>query len=401
LRQKVALARAQSHMSNRFLALCAPLFVALLMAGCARAARHEIGVRRVADGLPAQSDLALMAVQRGAWIAWAGALSAPDLFVQPVGAAQAWQFPISGVPSQVRLLPLAEQRAALLWLERSIGSAPRLQCATLEPSGTLRRAPFDLGSAQRYSAVPAPDGGILAFIISDEQLSIARLDRLGRPFGAHRLAESAYLAVATLDRRDQVHVLWLAPGDGALWQLLYVAFEAALLDQPAPRMPAPTLLAVLRLADGQYFESLSAGADEMHLYAIWNVVSVRQGGESARLEGVYFPLSAPSLSRALDLSALPANLRGVSIPFDNSLRGGAPTLVGSLPRYVVYGALTGQGVLRVQGLAAARAGERLVSAAAALGTNNALHLAWLVQNAQGATQLRYAAFLRPQPVAAN
>jgi len=389
-------------MSNRFFTTSARLLVALLIAGCTSAVHDQIGVQRVADGLPAQSDLALMAAQRGAWIAWAGALRAPDLFVQPIGAAQAWQFPISGAPSQVRLLPLAERRAALLWLERSIGGAPRLQCATLEPSGALRRAPFDISAAQRYSAVPTPDGGILAFIINDGQLSIARLDRLGRPFGTHRLAESAHLAAATLDRRDQVHALWLAPGDGALWQLLYVTFEVALLDQPAPRLPAPTLSAVLRLADGQYIESLSAGADEKHLYAVWNVVSVQQTGEAARLEGVYFPLNAPSVSRALDLSALPANLRGVNIPYVDSPQSGAPTLVGSLPRHVVYGALTAQGVFHVRQLMAAGADEQLISAAAALSANNALHLAWLTQNAQGATQLRYAVLPRPQPaVAAN
>jgi hypothetical protein len=388
-------------MSNRFLTICAHFLVALLMAGCASAVRDEIGVQRFAQDVPAQSDLALIAAQRGAWIAWAGALSAPDLFVQPIGAAQAWQFPISGAPSQVRLLPLAERRAALLWLERLTGSTSRLQCATLEPSGALRRAPFDIGAAQRYSAVPTPDGGILAFIINDGQLSIARLDRLGRPFGAYRLAEAAHLAAATLDARDRVHVLWLAPSDGALWQLLYVTFEVALLDQPAPRLPAPTLLAVLRLAAGQYIESLSAGTDELGLYAVWNVIGVRQAGESARLEGVYFPLSAPTVSRALDLSALPADLRGVSIPFANLPQGGAPTLVGSLPRHVVYGALTAQGVFRVRQLMAAGADEQLVSAAAAaLSANNALHLAWLTQNAQGATQLRYAVFPRPQPAVA-
>jgi hypothetical protein len=390
-------------MSNRFFTIFARLLIVLLVASCASAAQDEIGVQRFERDLPAQSELALLATQRGAWIAWAGALSAPDLLVQPIGAAQAWQFPISGAPSQVRLLPLAERRAALLWLERLTGSTSRLQCATLEPSGALRRAPFDLGSAQRYSAVPMPDGGILALIINNGQLSIARLDRLGRPFGTHQLAESAHLAAAALDRRDQAHVLWLAPSDGALWQLLYVTFEIALLDQAAPRLPAPTLLSVLRLSDGQYIESLSAGADETRLYALWNVIRVQQAGETAHLEGISFPLSAPLRSRPLDLSALPANLRGVSLPFADLPHGGAPTLVGNLPRHVVYGALTAQGVFRVRQLTAARADEQLVSAAAAaLSANNALHLAWLVQSAQGATRLSYAVVPRPQPaVAAN
>jgi hypothetical protein len=66
----------------------------------------------------------------------------------------------------------------------------------------------------------------------------------------------------------------------------------------------------------------------------------------------------------------------------------------------VYGALTAQGVFRVRQLMAAGADEQLISAAAALSANNALHLAWLTQNAQGATQLRYAVLPRPQPAVA-
>lgn len=394
-------------MSNSFFTVykraIACAFAVLIVTSCAAVAQDERVVPRFERSVSAQSEVALVATQRGAWIAWAGALSAPDLFVQPINAAQAWNFPISGVPSQLSVLPLPERRLALLWLERSIGGVPRLQCATLEPNGALRRAPFDILSAQRYSALPMPAGGILAFAVIQDALSIARLDRLGRPFATYRLAESAALVTATLDQTDRLHVLWLKPSDGALWQLLYVTFEVALLDQVAPRLPAPTLLAVLRLENGQYIESLSAGADDAHVYVVWNTISVSAHGETARLEGLYFPLSAPLRSQALDLSALPANLRYISIPHPDFPQGSAPTLVGSSPpRHLVFGALTAQGVFRVRQLAAAQADELLSgAAAAALSANNALHLAWLVQDAQGKTALRYAVFPRPQPAVAT
>ncbi|PJF43304.1 MAG: hypothetical protein CUN50_00985 [Candidatus Thermofonsia Clade 1 bacterium] len=374
------------------------MLCALLLVSCAVSPQEGVAPSRFERRVPSQSAIALMATQRGAWIAWAGDLIAPDLYVQPVSSAQPWRFPISGVPTQISLLPLAERRLAVLWLEGSLGTATHLQCATLEPDGSLRRAPFDIGVAQRYSAIAAPDGSILAFTITDGVLSAVRLDRLGRPFSRQRLAEAAHLVAATLDQRDQLHVLWLRPSDGQLWQLLYMSFESALLDQSAPRLPAPTLLAVLRLADGAYFESLSISADSERLYVLWNAVSVSAEGESAQLAGLSFPLDAPLQSRALDLSALPGNLRAVRLLNVDSAPRGAPSLVGSLlPRQMIYGALTAQGVFRLGRLQAASNDEVLIGQAAALSENNALHLAWLAQDAQGRAMLRYVVLPRPQP----
>lgn len=383
-------------LSNRFLALV--LFSGLLVS-CAASERHETEIQRFEGAVP--STIALFAAQRGAWIAWAGDLSAPDLYVQPIGAVQGWTFPISGAPTDLQLLPLAERRLALLWLERSAGGAPRLQVATLESDGTLRRAPFEIGAAQRYTALPTPTGGILAFPINAESLSIALLDRLGRPYGTVRVAESAHMAAAALDQRDQLHVAWLAPSDGALWQLLYLSFDLALLDQSAPRLPAPTLLAVLRLAEGEYIESLSASTDAERLYILWNAVSVGHKGESVRLEGLSFPLESPLRSRPLDVSGLPANLRQISLLSTDQAQGGAPTLVGRFAgRQIVFGALTERGVFRVRQVRAASESEVLIGTVAALSPNNALHLAWIAQDKHGRAALRYAAFPRPQPAVA-
>ncbi|MDW8300466.1 MAG: hypothetical protein RML95_14140, partial [Anaerolineae bacterium] len=363
----------------------------VLSASCTTTDRY-IGIRRFEYDVTSQSALGLLAVRHGVWIAWSGGLSAPDLYVQPIGTAQVWRFPISGAPNQLRLLPLAERRLALLWLESSAGTVPRLQVATVEADGTLRRAPFEIGAAQRYTALPTPSGGILAFTISDESLSVAQLDRLGRPYGKFRVAESAHMVAATLDQRNQLHLLWLAPSDGQLWQLLYVSFDLGLLDQSVPRLPAPTLLAVLRLADSEYFESFSAVADAEHVYVVWNVVSVSRESESARLEGLFFPLNTPLRSRSLNLSALPTNLRHVSLPLADGVLSGAPTLVGSREaQHIVFGALAVQGIFRLQQVAATSENEILSSdVAAALSANNALHLAWLVQSAQGKAGLRYA-----------
>jgi hypothetical protein len=383
-------------LSNRFAILTLCIF---LLVSCTTADRYETGIQRFERAVP--STVALFAAQRGAWIAWAGDLSAPDLHVQPIGATQAWTFPISGAPTDLHVLPLAERRLALLWLERSAGGAPRLQVATLESDGTLRRAPFEIGAAQRYTALPTSTGSILTFLINAESLSIGLLDRLGRPYGTVRVAEAAHMAAAALDRRDQLHVTWLAPSDGALWQLLYLSFDLRLLDQSAPRLPAPTLLAVLRLAEGEYIESLSAGADPERLYILWNLVNVGRESESARLEGLSFPLESPLRSRQLDVSALPANLRQISLLSTDQAQGGAPTLVGRLAdRKIVFGALAEQGVFRVQQVRAAAEGEVLSNVIAALSPNNALHLAWIVQNQQGRAALRYAAFPRPQPAVA-
>ncbi len=381
--------------SVRLAALCA-----LLLAGCASA--ESGGAQRLADQVAAQSGIALLATSQEVWLAWSGDLIAPDLHLKRLRTGQTWRFPISGAPSDLRLLPLAERRLALLWLERSAGGAPSLQVAVFEADGNLRRAPFEIGAAQRYAALPTPIGGVVALSLHEGALAIHVLDRLGRPYGKLAMAERAHRAAAALDGRDRLHLLWLSPADGALWQLLYASFDLALLDQSAPRPPAPTLLAVLRLAEGEYIESLGAAADSERLYALWNVVSVSARGESARLAGLSFPLEAPLESRALDLSALPADLRAINLPFADAAQGGAPTLVGSRAGgRIVFGALTGQGVFRLREFEGAARGEILSGGvAAALSANNALHLAWLAQDSQGRAGLRYAVFPRPQPAVA-
>lgn len=370
----------------------------ILVAGCARSA---VSVQYVEISLPAHSSAAVLGAREGAWLAWGGDLSAPDLYVQRVGAVEAQRLPISSAPTDIRLLALAERRMALLWLERSAGG-PALQAATLEPEGNLRRAPFEIGAAQRYIALPTPTGGVLALTIQEGVLVINQLDRLGRPYGRVRAAESAHMAAAALDGRDRLHLLWLAPGDGELWQLLYLSIQLALLDESAPRLPAPTLLAVLRLAEGEYVESLSAAADAEHLYTVWNIVRVSHEGAAGRLDGIVLQQEAPLRSRQLDLSALPANLREVSLPFADDGQGSAVTLVGrSRERWIVFGALTARGVFRVQQFEGATADQTLSGGvAASLSANNALHLAWLVQDRQGRAKLRYAAFPRPQPALA-
>lgn len=393
-------------MSNYFITsatrLLAIILCLILFVSCAAERRYEVGITRLADNLPPQSAAAISASRRGAWLAWTGDLAAPDLYVQASDADQALRFPISAQPRRLSLLPLADRRLALLWLEAVEGSTARLVSATIEADGSLRRAPFDLISADAYHALPTPNGGLIVLAVNDRALSALPLDALGRPQAAVRLAEVSHLPMAAFDSADRLHVLWLMPSSGQLWSLMYMAFSAAQLEQTAPSLPTPIPLAVLRLEDGQFFESLSVGTDGQHVFVVWNVVSVAAAGESARLAGISFPQTDSSRSTALDLSALPPNLRGVSIPPADPLQGGAPTLVGGLPpNQIAYGALTRQGVFRVRQISAALEGESLSgSVAAALSSNNALHLAWFTLTSQGRAALQYATYPRPQPSAA-
>ncbi len=396
----------KKRMGNRFFTVSTH-FIAftlwmVLLVGCAAERRYEVGITRLAAELPPQSAAAISASRRGAWLAWTGDLAAPDLYLQASDSEQALHFPISAQPRRLSLLPLADRRLALLWLEAAEGSAARLVSATLEAEGSLRRAPFEVASAESYHALPTPNGGVIALAVNNAALSAVPLDALGRPRAAVRLAESAYLPTAAFDSADRLHVLWLMPSSGQLWSLMYMAFRAEQLEQPTPSLPTPIPLAVLRLEDGQFFESLSVGTDAQAVYVVWNVVSVAAAGESARLAGIRFPQAASSRSTALDLSALPPNLRGVSIPPADPLQGGAPTIVGSLPpNQIAYGALARQGVFRVRQIRAALEGESLSgSVAAALSSNNALHLAWFTLDAYGKAALQYATYPRPQPAAA-
>lgn len=374
----------------------------VLLVGCAAERRYEVGIRRLASELPPQSAAAISASRRGAWLAWMGDLAAPDLYVQAADSDHALQFPISAQPRRLSVLPLADRRLVLLWLEVAEDNTARLVSATLEAEGSLRRAPFEVASADAYHALPTPNGGVIALAVNNGVLSAVPLDALGRPRAAVRLAEAAGLPAAAFDSADRLHVVWFTPSSGQLWSLMYMAFSAAQLEQPTPSLPTPIPLAVLRLEDGQFFESLSVGTDAQSVYVVWNVVSVAATGESARLAGIRFPQTASSRSTALDLSALPPNLRGVSIPAADPLQGGAPTVVGSLPPdQIAYGALTRQGVFRVRQIKAALDGERLSgSVAAALSSNNALHLAWFTLDAYGKAALQYATYPRPQPAAA-
>ncbi len=374
----------------------------VLLVGCAAERRYEVGITRLATNLPPQSAAAISASRRGAWLAWTGDLAVPDLYLQASDSDRALHFPISAQPHRLSLLPLADRRLALLWLEAAEGSLPRLVSATIEADGRLRRAPYELAHAKTYSALSAPDGGMIVLAANEGELLVLTVDGLGRPRGAVRLAETAHLPTAALDSADRLHVLWLTPSSGALWSLMYMAFSTVQLEQTAPSLPSPIPLAVLRLEDGQFFESLSVGTDGQHVYVVWNIVSVAATGESARLAGISFPQTASSRSTALDLSALPPNLRGVSIPHADPLQGGAPTLVGNLPpNQIAYGGLTRQGVFRVRQISAAPEGESLSGGvAAALSSNNALHLAWFTLDSQGRATLQYATYPRPQPAAA-
>jgi hypothetical protein len=340
-------------------------------------------------------------------LAWPGDLRTPNirLLELPDAGAPAPEpipLPLGIRPGAVSIHPQAGGWRQLFWLDEREDGRAMLVGGTLDPIGEVQRGPTPIsaGPVLEYVAVPAPAGEVRVFWVELEGeravLKTALVDSIGRPRPVTRLADAARHPAAALDESGGLHLAWLEPTPGRLWNVQYAYFPGGQVpDSAIERLP----VGVIRLNQTQALETLALAVDRSHVYAMWGLVTVtagEDGGVRGAVGGLVFARESGQSARTLALDALtsvsgrwPVAARGHFAPegawFGLSVRdAGAPPLRPLIMR------VTAEGIAALLPVVAdTPAGPPIGPLALQADQEGGLHLAWAGVRPDGSGAIHY------------
>ena len=176
-------------------------------------------------------------------------------------------------PYAQRLIPGANRRSHLFWLDANATGQTTLYSALLAPDLSVERGPVAVseGLATAYSAVPDGAGGTWAAwsggMIAEMAIYARQSDNEGRPLATITIAPRGEQPALVRTAEGEVWLFWLANG-GLMRQRLASQNEA---DQASK---AAMLTGTISLAAGDQLVNTRAapdGADGTSAYFFWNV----------------------------------------------------------------------------------------------------------------------------------
>jgi hypothetical protein len=282
--------------------------------------------QRSIDG-PAQ-HVAFIAEGGQAWQAWPGPPDQPNIRLANGPNTEARLLPLGIAPRALSLWPLSNGWLQLLWLDQTLKGRSELVGGTLDAEGNLQRGPTSLARANvlEYTALADPNGDLLVVWAQSEgdlatALYAARIDGLGRPRAAVRLASDARFPALHLAGESGFLLAWVSTG--SVW-----AVQATLLSwETFPDNTAlnPTPVALAALKTGQTLSGLALSADSRSFYLLWEVLTAGSAGAGVANNGLIFPMVAiDDMRQSVSFSVpSPLALRGLAGVGGGRLRDGA------------------------------------------------------------------------------
>lgn len=179
-------------------------------------------------------------------------------------------------PKDQVLLPAAEGKLHLLWLDANRDGESRLYAALLTSELTVERGPTAISDRQtlRSTAVAQPNGQILTIwsggLPAEPALYLQRVDERGLPRTPRLLVSDADWPALTQTNEGTLFLFWRRPSDGRL--------QAGQLegDQLADVKSMPDFT----LERGDRLHQVFSALDATHIYLFWNVTRASSTNET-------------------------------------------------------------------------------------------------------------------------
>ncbi|MBL8154232.1 MAG: hypothetical protein JNM70_08615 [Anaerolineae bacterium] len=185
------------------------------------------------------------------------------------GIAASGSVPLPVRPYAQTLLPAAEGKLHLFWLDANVEDETRLFHALITPNLIVERGPTIVSDEPTlaYALLPNADGSVWAVttggLLSEPGLFARFVDGQGRP-RLENLYQIAYDAVwpAFLDAPDGRALFWLGNRDGQVYRAAFIDGQP---ESPQAITEAPPL------GSGDRLDDFLAGQDRSHEMLFWNI----------------------------------------------------------------------------------------------------------------------------------
>lgn len=226
--------------------------------------------------------------------------------------------PLPVRPYAQTLVPAAEGKLHLFWLDANVEDETRLFHALITPELTAERGPTIVSDEPTlgYALLPQTDGSVWAVtsggLLAEPGLFARFVDGQGRP-RLENLYQIAYDAIwpAFLDGADGASLFWLGNRDGQVYRAAFIDGQP---ESPQAITEAPPL------GSGDRLDDFLAGQDRSHEMLFWNIR--RADGTAETWISVAPRGGSWTRPARLQIAVSPGQ------PFETGFNGGASQIAG-------------------------------------------------------------------------